>query len=106
MKRNASAATGALAANAAEAQQRALAEAVDDLERGQLLAAKPTRTDWNGAVLGLRRRLRPLEAVLRRAASASVEVLVERAAGEQRRRRRAERLRRCVRELTWFRSAS
>ena len=36
VKRNVSAATGALAAKRVEAQQRLLAEAVDDLERGEL----------------------------------------------------------------------
>jgi hypothetical protein len=38
---------GDVASEGRETEQRALAEAVDDLERGEDAALKPTRTDWN-----------------------------------------------------------
>ena len=95
MKRNAPA-RPARCGEAAELQQRPLAEAVDDLERRQLVAAKADRTDLKRAVLRLRRGLDPVEAVARRQVG-EVEVVLDRAAGEQRGRRRAERLRQLAR---------
>ena len=92
MNTNRSGAIATFGGELRELQQRALAEAVDDLDRGEVLAAKADQDRLEGAVLRLRRRLDPVEAVLRRHGR-EVEVDLERAAGQQRRRRRAERIR-------------
>ena len=77
-------------AELAELQQRALVEGIDDLDRGEVLAAKADVHGFERAFLGLRRGLHPIEPILR-GQRRQIEFLVERTAREQRRRRRAER---------------
>ena len=94
-----------LAAYCAELQQRALAEAVEDLHRRQLLAAKADAHRLERAVLLPRRGLHPVEAVLRRLrpparSPCSSDAPASSAAGV------APSAAPSLRTLTWFRSTS
>src|SRR4051812_24509482 len=75
---------------ALELQQRALPERIDDLHGRKVLAAKADLDRLEGAFLRLRRGLRPFEAVFR-GQRAEIEIFLERAAGQQRGRCRADR---------------